>query len=76
VLPSPAAAAVTCCRCRHLLYIIAVLVLVGNKTDLAEHRMVTEEEARAFADRSAPRLLLFMRLSCVSCALVMHQPCV
>jgi len=29
----------------------AVMVLVGNKTDLAEERQVTEEEARAFADR-------------------------
>lgn len=27
-----------------------VMVLVGNKTDLAEERQVTEEEARAFAD--------------------------
>lgn len=27
-----------------------VMVLVGNKTDLAEQREVTEEEARAFAD--------------------------
>jgi GTPase SAR1 family protein len=31
----------------------AVMVLVGNKTDLAEQREVSEEEARAFADRWA-----------------------
>jgi hypothetical protein len=31
--------------------VVAVMVLVGNKTDLAEQREVAEEEARAFADR-------------------------
>jgi hypothetical protein len=34
-----------------LLLLCAVMVLVGNKTDLAEQREVSEEEARAFADR-------------------------
>ena len=32
-------------------YVVTVMVLVGNKTDLAEQREVAEEEARAFADR-------------------------
>jgi hypothetical protein len=41
--------------CRRLLH--AVMVLVGNKTDLAEQREVSEEEARAFADRCACRML-------------------
>eukprot|EP00877_Chromochloris_zofingiensis_P000587 jgi/Chrzof1/10529/Cz05g02050.t1 len=30
-----------------------VMVLVGNKTDLADSRQVSEEEARAFADKNA-----------------------
>lgn len=39
------------CACALVSVLCAVMVLVGNKTDLAEQREVTEEEARAFADR-------------------------
>lgn len=45
-----------CCLLVHVYVsacLAAVMVLVGNKTDLAEQRQVTEEEARAFADRWA-----------------------
>ena len=29
----------------------AVIILVGNKSDLAEHRVVSEEEGRELAER-------------------------
>ncbi len=30
---------------------LAVVVLVGNKTDLEEHRVISEEEGREYATR-------------------------
>lgn len=32
-------------------YLLAVMVLVGNKTDLADQRTITEEEGRELAER-------------------------
>lgn len=36
------------------------MVLVGNKTDLADQRTITEQEGRELAERSAAQSLLLL----------------
>lgn len=50
------------------------MVLVGNKTDLAEQREVSEEEARAFADRWARAVALQRQQRCEARGRHIHQP--
>lgn len=35
-------------------FFVAVMVLVGNKTDLTEQRTITEQEGSQLAERSVP----------------------